>query len=116
MARERRPETRDQRPALWRAPDVRHVLAIAKRELRSYFVSPIAYAPLTTFSLLSGFFFSNMLTSDVRPTSVAQGQSEGLGRAPLHLDVPPIVLAEFFKKEGFILLLVLPLLTMGLLT
>ena len=36
-----------------------HILAIAKRELRSYFVSPIAYAALTTYALLSGFFFSN---------------------------------------------------------
>jgi ABC-2 type transport system permease protein len=95
---------------------VRHVLAIATRELRSYFVSPIAYAALTTFSLLSGFFFSNMLTSYVRQASLADGQIERLGRSPLQIDVPTLVLAEFFKNEGFILLLVLPLLTMGLLT
>ena len=30
--------------------------------------------------------------------------------------MPTVVLDEFFKQEGFILLLVLPLLTMGLLT
>jgi ABC-2 type transport system permease protein len=95
---------------------MRHVLAIAARELRSYFVSPIAYVALTTFSLLSGFFFSNMLTTYVRQASLADGQIEQLGRSPLQLDVPTIVLEEFFKNQGFILLLVLPLLTMGLLT
>ena len=95
---------------------MRHILAIAARELRSYFVSPIAYVALTTFSLLSGFFFSNMLTSYVRQASLADGQIQRLGRSSLQLDVPTMVLGEFFKNEGFILLLVLPLLTMGLLT
>jgi len=95
---------------------VRHVLAIAKRELRSYFVSPIAYAALTTFALLSGFFFSNMVTYYVRQASLADRQIQAIGRSTLQLDVPTVVLEEFFKNEGFILLLVLPLLTMGLLT
>ena len=95
---------------------MRHVLSIAKRELRSYFVSPIAYAAMTTFALLSGFFFSNMLVYYVRQASLADGQIQQLGRSQLQLDVPTVVLEEFFKNEGFILLLVLPLLTMGLLT
>ena len=50
---------------------MRHVLAIAKRELRSYFVSPIAYAALTTYALLSGFFFSNQRTYYIRQASLA---------------------------------------------
>jgi ABC-2 type transport system permease protein len=95
---------------------MRHIRAIAARELRSYFVSPIAYAALATFALLSGFFFSNMVTSYVRQAALADGQIERLGRSTLQLDVPTVVLEEFFKNQGFILLLVLPLLTMGLLT
>jgi ABC-2 type transport system permease protein len=95
---------------------VRHVWAIAKRELRSYFVSPIAYVALATFALLSGFFFSNMVTYYVRQASLADRQLQAAGRSALQLDVPTVILAEFFKNEGFILLLVLPLLTMGLLT
>jgi ABC-2 type transport system permease protein len=94
---------------------VRHILAIAKRELRSYFVSPTAYAALTIYALLSGFFFSNQLTYYIRQASLADQQIGG-GRSSLQLDVPTTVLEEFFKQEGFILLLVLPLLTMGLLT
>lgn len=95
---------------------MRHVLAIAKRELRSYFVSPIAYAALTTFAVLSGFFFSNMVVYYVRQAALADRQIEQVGRSPLQLDVPTVVLEQFFKNEAFILLLVLPLLTMGLLT
>ncbi len=34
-----------------------HIVAILKKELRSYFASPIAYAVLTLFTLIAGFFF-----------------------------------------------------------
>jgi ABC-2 type transport system permease protein len=95
---------------------VRHVVAIAKRELRSYFVSPIAYVALTMFTVLSGFFFSNMVTTYVRQAGLADRQIERLGRSDLQLDVPTAVLEAFFTNEGFILLLVMPLLTMGLVT
>ena len=36
---------------------MRHVGAIAGRELHSLFVSPVAYAVLTLFAVLAGFFF-----------------------------------------------------------
>jgi ABC-2 type transport system permease protein len=39
-----------------------NVLAIFKKELRAYFTSPIAYVVLTIFALLSGYFFSSLLT------------------------------------------------------
>ena len=40
---------------------MRNVLTIAGRELRSYFVSPIAYVVLTGFLALGGWFFFNLL-------------------------------------------------------
>ena len=40
---------------------MRNVLTIAGRELKSYFVSPIAYVVLTGFLLLGGWFFFNLL-------------------------------------------------------
>jgi ABC-type transport system involved in multi-copper enzyme maturation permease subunit len=40
---------------------VRNVFAIAGKDLRSYFVSPIAYVVLTGFLLLGGWFFFNLL-------------------------------------------------------
>jgi ABC-2 type transport system permease protein len=38
---------------------MRNILIICKKELRSYFVSPIAYLLLTMFAVIFGFFFWN---------------------------------------------------------
>jgi gliding motility-associated transport system permease protein len=40
---------------------VRNILAIAAKDIRSQFVSPIAYVVLTGFLLLGGWFFFNLL-------------------------------------------------------
>jgi ABC-2 type transport system permease protein len=40
---------------------VRNALTIAGKELRSYFVSPVAYVVLTGFLLIGGWFFFNLL-------------------------------------------------------
>ena len=37
---------------------MRHVPTVALRELRSLFVSPVAYGVLSLFAVLSGLFFS----------------------------------------------------------
>lgn len=95
---------------------MRHALAIAHREIESYFVSPMAYAVMTVFTFVSGLFFSNMLVHYVRMAALADGQIEKFGRSALQLDVPTVVLAQFFQNEAFLLMLALPLLTMGLVT
>ncbi len=96
---------------------MRHIVAIAKRELRSYFVSPIAYVALTAYALMSGYFFNSMVVYYVRQASLADRQVAQLGRSPQQLDVPTVILEQFFRNQGsFVLLLIVPLLTMGLLT
>ena len=40
---------------------MKNILIIAGKEIRSYFVSPIAYVVLTGFLLLGGWFFFNLL-------------------------------------------------------
>src|SRR6202790_1443353 len=42
---------------------MRNVWIIFRKELRSYFVSPVAYLLLTMFGLIFGFFFWNVLFS-----------------------------------------------------
>jgi ABC-2 type transport system permease protein len=95
---------------------VKHVLAIARRELRSYFVSPIAYAAMTAFAGLSGWYFNSMVVYYVRQATIADGQIQALGRSDYQLDVPTTIISEFFKNGAWVLLIVLPILTMGLLS
>ncbi len=40
---------------------MRNILAIAGKDIRSYFVSPVAYVVMTGFLLLGGWFFFNLL-------------------------------------------------------
>ena len=66
---------------------MRHVLAIARRELESYVASPIACAVLTIFTFVSGFFFSSMLVYAIRQAALADQQIDRLGRSDFQLDV-----------------------------
>ncbi|MCX6550998.1 MAG: ABC transporter permease [Acidobacteria bacterium] len=95
---------------------MRHALAIARREIESYFVSPIAYAVLTIFTFVSGLFFSNMLVYYIRQSALADSMVQKYGYSDYQLDVPTVVLAQFFQNEAFMLMLAVPLLTMGLIT
>ena len=45
---------------------MRNILAIAGKELRSYFASPIAYIVIGLFALLYGYFYAVMLQYFVR--------------------------------------------------
>ena len=54
-----------------------NILAIAQKELKSYFASPIAYIVIGFFALLYGCFFVAMLNYFVRQ-SMQMGQ---IGRA-----------------------------------
>jgi ABC-2 type transport system permease protein len=95
---------------------MRHALAIARRELESYFFSPIAYAVLTIFTFVSGLFFTNMLVYYMRQSALADAAIQKYGYSNQQLDVPTVVLAQFFQNEAFLLMFAIPLLTMGLIT
>jgi ABC-2 type transport system permease protein len=95
---------------------MRHALVIARREIESYFVSPVAYAVLAVFTFVSGLFFSNMLVHYVKQGGIADAQLQRLGRSEFQLDVPTVVLQQFFQNEAFLLMFALPLVTMGLIT
>jgi ABC-2 type transport system permease protein len=89
---------------------MQNVLAIWQREMKAYFVSPIAYVVLTVFLFLSGFFFYGILTAVVQNTMM-QAQF-GQGAQPV--DVPGIVSRSFFGTTSVVLLFMIPMLTMGL--
>ena len=84
-----------------------NILAIAQKEIRSYFASPIAYVVIGLFALLFGYFYVAILDWFVR-----QGMLGGMGMqaAPLNLNqqfVRPLLL-----NATVVLLFVLPMITM----
>jgi len=58
---------------------VKNVLAIFQKEMKSYFVSPIAYVVLTVFLVISGYFFYNILTIFMERSMFAAMQSQQFG-------------------------------------
>src|SRR5213594_95411 len=89
---------------------MQNILAIWQREMKAYFVSPIAYVVLTVFLFLSGFFFITILSAVIQQ-SMMQGQF-GQGAQPV--DVPGIVTRSYFGTMSVVLLFMIPMLTMGL--
>jgi len=91
---------------------VKHLGAIAGRELRSYFVSPVAYVVLVLFAVLGGFFFvASVLSFDANVSQAQQFQAfDFLNEINLndHLIMP------FYQIMWIVVLVLVPGLTMGL--
>jgi ABC-2 type transport system permease protein len=84
---------------------VRNVLALAEKELRSYFASPIAYVIIGLFALLFGWFFYVYLTVFVRQSE----QMMQMGRAP---NVNLEMIRGVLLNSAVIILFVMPMITM----
>jgi ABC-2 type transport system permease protein len=89
---------------------MQNILAIWQREMKSYFVSPIAYVVLTVFLFLSGLFFFGNLTQIVQYTMMQAQMGQGIQP----IDVPAYVIQSLLKTMSVILLFLIPMLTMGL--
>jgi ABC-2 type transport system permease protein len=87
------------------------ILAIFRREMGSYFVSPIAYIVIGFFLLITGYFFSNILSFLMQQAMMAQMQSQG--QPPQDIDVPSLVIRNFTGIVSTIVLFMIPMLTMG---
>jgi ABC-2 type transport system permease protein len=89
---------------------MRNILAICKRELLSFFVSPIAYFVITGFALLVGFFFFNYLAFFARVFEMSQMMAfRGRGELP---NLNQLVVEGLFQTMVVILVFLIPLLTM----
>jgi ABC-2 type transport system permease protein len=84
-----------------------NVIAIARKELRSYFASPIAYVVIGMFALTFGFFFYSLLLYFDRQSM----QAGGMGGGP-SVNVNEQLLRPVFLNATVIFLFVLPLITM----
>lgn len=91
-----------------------NIIAISQKELYGYFVSPLAFAVVAIFWLISGLFFSFILFGE-------QGLIQGVLMQEQMGDTTPIdVVYEFiqifFNTIATLILFILPILSMGLYT
>jgi ABC-2 type transport system permease protein len=91
---------------------MRHVGAIASRELKSLFVSPVAYAVLTLFAVLGGFFFlASVLSFDANVAQAQQFQAFDYLR---ELNLNDQLIGPFYQVMWIVILFLVPGITMGL--
>jgi gliding motility-associated transport system permease protein len=95
---------------------MKNVLTVVEREMRAYFVSPVAYVVLTIFVFLSGVFFQTILSQVVRFASLSAMQSQQFGGQPQPVDVPGLISQSFVGTLSVILLFMFPMMTMGLIS
>jgi ABC-2 type transport system permease protein len=85
-----------------------NILAIAHKELKSYFASPVAYVVIGFSAILFGWFFINLLYYFDRTQMQAGSGFQG----PQAVNVNEILISPLFLNVSVILLFTLPLITM----
>lgn len=88
---------------------MRNIIAICKRELLSFFVSPIAYFVITGFTLLVGFFFFNYFSLFLRMYQMSAYLS--MRGMPLP-NLNQTIIEGVYQTMIVILVFLVPLLTM----
>ncbi|MEW5979056.1 MAG: ABC transporter permease subunit [Acidobacteriota bacterium] len=91
---------------------MKNIVAIFQKELRSYFVSPIAYVVMTVFLLISGYFFQRILAVFLERSFAMMMQAQQFGMPPQNIDVPSLVARNFFGVMSTVILFMLPMITM----
>lgn len=91
---------------------MRHIGSIAGRELRSFFVSPVAYVVLTLWALLAGTFFISSLVGFLGERDRAL-QMQALDYLE-QLNLNDGLILPFLGAMWIVLLFLLPAVTMGL--
>ena len=85
-----------------------NILAIAHKELKCYFASPVAYVVIGFSAILFGWFFVNLLYYFDRTQMQAGSGFQG----PQAINVNEIMISPLFLNVSVILLFTLPLITM----
>lgn len=85
-----------------------NILAIAHKELKGYFASPVAYIVIGFSAILFGWFFVNLLYYFEQASMQAGGGFQG----PQAVNVNEMLISPLFLNVAVILLFTLPLITM----
>ena len=86
-----------------------NVIAIAQKELKSYFSSPIAYIVIGLWALMYGYFFVAILSFFVRQ-SMQMGQFGMQG--PQSMNVNQQLIRPLLQNELILILFLMPMVTM----
>jgi ABC-2 type transport system permease protein len=89
---------------------VRNAFTIAGKELRSYFVSPIAYVVLTGYMLLGGWFFFNLLARFNFLLTIYSAMRNPEAQTRLNLN--DFVIAPLLHNLSVVLVILVPVITM----
>jgi ABC-2 type transport system permease protein len=84
-----------------------NIVAIARKEVRSYFASPIAWVVLGLFALMFGFFFYTFLVFFLR-----QSVQMGMFGGPQSVNVNLHMIRPLLQNTSVIVLIVIPMITM----
>jgi len=88
---------------------MRNIWIICRKELRSYFVSPIAYLLLAMFTFIFGYFFSSIVSEFIRYGMAMQMRGQDF---PLNLNEE--LIRPLLGNAGVVGLFLIPLITMRL--
>src|SRR6476659_9145908 len=88
---------------------MRNVWIILRKELRSYFVSPIAYILLALFAVIFGFFFWNILGY-----FVFRGMESQMRGQMMPMNINEEVIRPLLSNVSVIGLFLIPMITMRL--
>lgn len=89
---------------------MRNAITIAGRELRSLFVSPIAYVVLTGFLLIGGWFFFNLLARFNFLLNIYAAMNNPQFAAQMNLN--DMVVAPLLHNLSVVLVILMPMITM----
>jgi len=93
---------------------VRNTYYIFVRELKSYFVSPIAYVVIALFLAISGIFFYLLLQSFIQMGFQMQMQAQQFRTQAPPMNINQMVIRSLFSNMSVITLFMLPMITMKL--
>src|SRR5438128_3660882 len=86
---------------------LRNIGAIASKELRGYFASPVAWVMMGLFALIFGYFFVSYLTYFVR-----QSMQAAFGGGPPTMNVNMDLIRPLLGNASVLVLFLLPMVTM----
>jgi gliding motility-associated transport system permease protein len=89
---------------------MKNIMVICRKELKSYFASPIAYLLMAFFALIFGFFFY----SATRFLLVRSMESQMMGRGMPPVDLNEWVIRPLLMNASVVALFLIPMITMRL--